>query len=297
MSPLPAPMGILNIHKPASWTSHDVVARVRRIIGERQVGHTGTLDPLATGVLVVCVGRATRLVEYLTDLPKVYRGDIAFGLETDTWDADGEEVARCDASHLTLEAILPLLDAFRGEIEQVPPMFSALKRDGQPLYRLARAGQTVERAPRRVRVERLRVLAWQPPLLSLEIACSAGTYIRSLAHDLGQAAGTGAHLAALVRTAIGPFTLDGAVLLETLAEGDWRRWLIEPRRALAHLPAATISEAEAQELGYGRAIELDGGQEGDICCAYDAHGELVAILEPEARPGWWRPRKVFPAAG
>jgi tRNA pseudouridine55 synthase len=289
-------MGALNIHKPAGWTSHDVVARVRRITGERQVGHTGTLDPMATGVLVVCIGRATRLVEYLSDLPKTYRATVAFGTETDTWDAEGQVIARRDAAYLTLEALLPLLDAMRGEIQQVPPMYSALKRDGQPLYRLARAGQTVEREPRTVRIERLDVLGWEPPLLSLEIACSKGTYIRSLAHDLGQAAGVGAHLAALARTAIGHLYLEEAVTLEALAEGDWQHWLIEPRRALRHLPAVAISEGEAQALGHGQAIELPEEPGGDTCCAYDAQGALAAVLERDERPGWWRPRKVFAAA-
>jgi tRNA pseudouridine55 synthase len=289
----PALWGVLNINKPQGWTSHDVVARVRRIAGLRQVGHAGTLDPMATGVLVVCIGRATRLVEYLSDLPKVYRATILFGVETDTWDAEGQVVARRDASSLTLPALLPLLDALRGEIEQVPPMYSALKRDGQPLYKLARAGRVVEREPRPVRIDRLDVLGWEPPSLALEIACSKGTYIRSLAHDLGQAAGTGAHLAALTRTAIGHMSLEEAVTLEALADGDWRRWLIEPWRALRHLPGIIVSSDDARALAHGRAIVVDDEIKGVTCCAYDAARQLVAVLERDQRPGTWRPRKVF----
>lgn len=290
-------MGFLNVNKPGGWTSHDVVARVRRIVGERQVGHAGSLDPLATGVLVVAVGRATRLVEYLTALPKVYHATIVFGIETDTWDADGRVVAEADPSGLTLNGLLPLLDRFRGDIQQIPPMHSALKRGGQPLYRLARAGQTVALDPRPVRIERLEVLDWQPPNLTLEVACSAGTYVRSLAHDLGQAAGTGAHLVALTRTAIGHFRLDEAVTLNALADGDWRRWLIEPRWALRHLPAAMIDAQAVQELVYGRPIELPQAVSGEVCCAYDAEGRLVALLAPDERPGWWRPRKVLFGGG
>ncbi len=285
-------LGILNILKPQGWTSHDVVAAVRRLTGQRQVGHAGTLDPMATGVLLVCIGRATRLVEYFAELPKTYRALVSFGVETDTWDAEGQPVQQSDASTLALETLLPLLDTFRGEIEQVPPMYSALKRNGQPLYRLARAGQTVERAPRRVHIERLEVLDWEPPHLSLEIVCSRGTYIRALAHDLGQAAGVGAHLAALTRTAIGHFTLDEVVTLETLGQGDWRRWLIAPRQALRHLPAVTLAEDAIAAASHGQAIALPQEPTGQLC-AFDAEGALVAVLEQDMPAGTWRPRKVF----
>lgn len=294
-----APMGFFNIDKPAGWTSHDVVARVRRIISERQVGHAGTLDPMATGVLLVCVGRATRLVEYVSALPKVYRATVTFGVETDTWDAEGRVIAERDATGLVLEQLSQLLERFRGEIEQVPPMYSALKRGGQPLYRLARAGQTVEREPRTVRIHRLDILGWEPPHLSLMIECSPGTYIRSLAHDLGQVADVGAHLSALVRTAIGHFDLENAVELEILADPDaadgWRRWLIEPHEALQHLPSVTVSEEQARDLGHGRSIELPEVISGEICCAYDASHRLIAVLVPDEAPGWWRPRKVLVA--
>ena len=290
-----APLGFLNIDKPAQWTSHDVVARVRRIAGVRQVGHGGTLDPMATGVLLVCVGKATRLVEYVSGLPKVYHATITFGIETDTWDAEGRLFAESDASGLDREQLECLLAPFRGEIEQVPPMYSALKRDGQPLYRLARAGQTVEREPRAVRIDRLDILNWEPPHLSLEVECSAGTYIRSLAHDLGRAAGTGAHLSGLVRSAIGHFSLEQAVTLETLADAaeGWRRWLIEPHDALRHLPAVTVSEEQAQDLGHGRSIAVAEPVSGEILCAYDAAQRLIAVLVPGEGPGLWRPRKVL----
>lgn len=298
MSQQTTPVGFLNIDKPTGWTSHDVVARVRRIVRERQVGHAGTLDPMATGVLLVCVGRATRLVEYVSGLPKVYRATVTFGVETDTWDAEGMVVGESDATGLTVERLSKLLEPFRGEIAQVPPMYSALKRDGQPLYRLARAGLIVEREPRTVRIDRLEIVGWDAPRLSLLVECSAGTYIRSLAYDLGQAAGTGAHLSALVRAAIGHFSLEQATTLDTLAEAGegWHRWLIEPHHALRHLPAVTVTGKMAQDLGHGRSIELSCEVSGEVCCAYDASHRLIAVLVPEDRPGWWRPHKVLAPA-
>ena len=181
--------GLLNIDKPTGLTSHDVVARIRKLAKQKKVGHAGTLDPLATGVLLVCLGQATRLIEYVMAGRKQYRATIHFGLTTDTLDADGQVIAERDASHLTEAELRQILPAFQGQIEQVPPIFSALKQGGQPLYKLARAGKTVEVAPRRVTIDSLKWLDWQPPKLTLEVVCSPGTYVRSLARDLGEAAG------------------------------------------------------------------------------------------------------------
>ena len=211
--------GILNIDKPQGLTSHDVVARTRRLADQRRIGHAGTLDPMATGVLVVCLGRATRIVEYVTAGLKAYRARVRFGETTDTWDADGEVVKREVVGDLTLAAIEGALPQFRGRIEQVPPMYSALKHEGVPLYRLAREGVTIARKPRAVEVYDLEVREWQRPILELDVRCSKGTYVRALAHDLGQALGVGAHLSGLIRTAVGPFRLCDAVELDTLEEG------------------------------------------------------------------------------
>ncbi|MFO7698797.1 MAG: tRNA pseudouridine(55) synthase TruB [Anaerolineae bacterium] len=295
-TPRTSPSGVLVVDKSAGWTSHDVVARVRRITGERRVGHAGTLDPAATGVLVVCVGGATRIVEYLAALGKSYSATVRFGVETDTWDAEGDVVATGDADTLSLDLLEPLLERFRGAIEQIPPMYSALKRNGTPLYRLARRGETVDRAPRLVTIESLLVRRWSPPDLEVDVVCSKGTYIRSLAHDLGQAAGMGAHLAALRRTAVGHFALDQASTVDELAlDAAWRRRMLSTAEALKHLPALALDREAVAELRYGRAIPVAEAHDPETAlCALGPTGELVAMLRPDARPGWWRPEKVFP---
>ncbi|MHB1317282.1 MAG: tRNA pseudouridine(55) synthase TruB [Anaerolineae bacterium] len=296
-TPRTSASGVLVIDKPAGWTSHDVVARVRRITGERRVGHTGTLDPAATGVLVVCVGAATRIVEYLAGLTKRYSATIRFGVETDTWDGEGAVVATSDTDALSLEVLRPLVNTFLGTFPQTPPMYSAIKQNGTPLYRLARRGETVDRAPRLVTIETLVVRQWSPPDLELDVVCGKGTYIRSLAHDLGQASGTGAHLAALRRTAVGHFTLSQASTLDELAEdGAWRRRMLSPAEALRHLPCTVLDAEAVAELRYGRAIPLAADHDAiAVLCALDSSGELVAMLRPDARAAWWRPAKVLVA--
>jgi tRNA pseudouridine55 synthase len=209
--------GILNLDKPPGWTSHDVVTRVRELTGERRVGHAGTLDPLATGVLVICVGAAVRLTEYLQGHDKRYRARIRLGISTDTYDRQGEVMQVRPVPDLTEATIMAELRRFEGEILQRPPVYSALKQKGIPLYRRARRGEPIQPAPRRVHIHRIELIAWQPPELTLEVDCSAGTYIRSLAHDLGEALGCGGHLMALVRLASGPFNLESAHSIAPLA--------------------------------------------------------------------------------
>jgi tRNA pseudouridine55 synthase len=255
--------GMLNINKPKGITSHDVVARVRRLAGQRKVGHTGTLDPLATGVLLVCLGQATRLIEYLVNDSKQYRATIRFGLTTDTLDAEGRVIKRSDPSGLSEAHLRELLPTFLGEIEQIPPLFSALKRGGQPLYKRARAGEAVEIEPRRVTIHALTWVDWQPPDLTLDITCSSGTYIRSLARDLGEAAGVGAHLIELIRTASGRWQLAQAVPLERLeyeaAQGEpvWEKYLHPPDQAVVHLPQVTLSDEATLLVKQGRRVQLD----------------------------------------
>jgi tRNA pseudouridine55 synthase len=203
--------GILNIDKPAGRTSYSVVAAVKRLAGERRVGHAGTLDPDATGVLPVCLGQATRIIEFFTDTTKTYRAVIELGIATDTYDASGKITQRSDPSKIDRAMFESALVSFRGAIRQTPPMYSAVKQRGQPLYKLARAGVTVERKPRPVTVHRLELIAWQPPSATLEIECSKGTYIRSLAHELGQTLGCGAHLKNLMRTRSGIFDVKNSV--------------------------------------------------------------------------------------
>ena len=211
--------GFLNVDKPAGITSHDVVARIRRLSGQRRVGHAGTLDPAATGVLVVALGGATRLIEYVQHQTlKQYRATVCLGVTTTTDDADGEITARHPVPPLDRETVERALAPLRGTIWQTPPMYAALHHEGRRLYELARAGVTVETPARQVHIERLDLIAFDPPLLTLHVVCGSGTYIRALARDLGVALGCGAHLAALRRTAVGMFRIEDALPLRVLEE-------------------------------------------------------------------------------
>ena len=286
--------GFLNINKPAGMTSHDVVARLRRALGLRKLGHAGTLDPLATGVLVLCVGRATRLSEYVMRGDKRYLAVVRPGVSTDTWDAEGEVLDRRDASGLQREAVMEALDSFRGDLEQLPPMYSAVKQDGRKLYELARAGVTVTRRPRSVTLHSLELVDWTPPTFTLELTCSAGTYVRSLAHDLGEALGTGAYLAALTRTASGAFRLQDATTPDDLlARPDWRSLLVPASQALPTIPSLPLDEAACDHLLQGRAVARRKGDPSTaLAQALTPGGSLLAIVEGDA--SLWKPRKVFP---
>jgi tRNA pseudouridine55 synthase len=256
--PEPEPAGVFNIDKPAGLSSHDVVNRVRRLVGIRRVGHAGTLDPLATGVLLVCVGVATRIVEYLQVGRKVYQADLVLGAITTTYDAEGEVVRTAPLPPLTVADLEAALQPFIGEIWQRPPAFSAVKQQGRPLYALARAGVAVESEPRRVTVYQIAVLDWQPPHLGLRITCSPGTYIRSLAHDLGQQLGCGAYVHSLRRLASGTWRVEDAVRLDDLmaAGACWRPYLHGLPAALAMFPPLVIGTDEARRFMAGQAVHL-----------------------------------------
>jgi tRNA pseudouridine55 synthase len=253
---------VLIVDKPSGPTSHDVVARVRRITGVRRVGHAGTLDPRATGVLVVLVGRATRLSAYLMDGDKAYRGRIVLGVSTDTQDGEGDVLSRRDASGVTITDIESAAARFVGDILQVPPMVSAIKRDGTPLYELARKGLRVEREPRPITVHALRITRFDPPTVDFEIECSKGTYVRTIAADLGEVLGVGAHLHALERTRVGRFDIDMAERLDVI-EGAGEGWLrlgIAPLEALPELDVVRLDEAQAERVMDGGAVVLNGEQ-------------------------------------
>lgn len=286
--------GFLNINKPAGMTSHDVVAKIRRGLQIKKVGHAGTLDPLADGVLVICLGGATRLSDYVMHGTKRYTARVHLGITTDTYDLEGAILSERDASSIRREDVEQALTAFRGDIQQIPPMYSAIKQGGRKLYDLARAGQTVEREARPVTISGLTILDWQPPLVTLDIECSAGTYIRSLAYDLGEALGVGAHLAGLTRTASGRFMLDQAVSLTALLDNpDWQERLILPRSALADWPSIVITEDAIEEIRHGRMIPTPPGiqqPERDMF-AYNGEGALIAILTQKG--GHLHPHKVF----
>jgi tRNA pseudouridine55 synthase len=285
--------GFFNVAKPSGLTSHDVVARIRRGLKIKKVGHAGTLDPLATGVLIICVGHATRLSEYAMHQTKRYRATVQFGVTMDTYDAEGQIVEQRDASHLTADILRGSLPAFTGEIPQIPPAYSAIKQGGRKLYELARAGEEVQVTPRKVNIESVALVTWNPPEAVLDVVCSAGTYIRSLAFDLGEHLGTGAHLSGLIRTASGPFTLEDAVQLDDLLRdgADPKHYLLPPDEVLHHLPALMLDTVSAESIMHGRPIARPQATDHEFARAYSPNGHFLAILK--ADESYWRPHKVF----
>lgn len=286
------PFGFLNIDKPSGMTSHDVVAKIRRKLTLKKVGHAGTLDPLAAGVLIVCVGGATRLSEYVMQSTKTYQARVHLGVTTTTYDAEGDVLQERDTTHIQRDDVERALTDFVGDIEQMPPMYSAIKQGGRKLYELARAGETVERAARPVRINSLHITDWSPPDFTLDVVCSAGTYIRSLAYDVGEALGVGAHLSGLTRLASGIFQQSAAMSLETLFSTDsWQQYLVQPRVALADWPQLEVNAAEIERLKHGQSIGETLAGDGEIAFAYDASDCLIAVVQAQA--GLWRPHKVF----
>jgi len=302
------PDGILNLDKPRGLTSHDVVIRVRVLTGVRRVGHAGTLDPLATGVLLLCIGQATRVSEYLMTGRKTYRARVRLGITTDTYDIEGQVLAEApvEVSRAQVEAALT---HFRGQIDQVPPMVSALKHRGTPLHRLARQGVEVERAPRPVEFFRLELTRWEPPECTLEMVCSPGTYVRALAHDLGQMLGCGACVAGLTRLASGDFCLEDAITLEELTQAvEENRWpdLLHPMdTALAgRFPSLHLDANAARRICSGQAIvdtapasaarrKHDERQTANLARVYGPGGTFLAVAAYDPAGNVWRPRKVF----
>lgn len=253
--------GVLNVNKPSGITSHDVIDHLRRASGQKEIGHAGTLDPLAEGVLVCCLGRATRLVPYIQPLTKHYRGTILFGKTTDTQDADGQVLEVKPASHLTLEQVREIAKQFVGRIWQVPPMYSALRVEGRKLHELAREGKEVERKPRPITVYRFEILDFTPgefPTARFEIECSSGTYVRTIAHDMGQIAGVGAHLIQLTRTAVGHFRLEESLPLEHFTDAETvRNALIPPIEAVRHLPRWKPAPPALERLLHGNFVQAE----------------------------------------
>lgn len=277
--------GFLNIDKPAGLTSHDVVDVVRRLVGQRQVGHTGTLDPFATGVLVLALGRATRLTMFLTSADKAYRGEILLGRATTTYDPEGEVVSEGPVEHLDEEGIDAAMGLFRGVIEQVPPPFSAKKVAGKKLYEYARAGEQVRVEPKSVTVHEFVLDRWEPPLLHFHALVSSGTYVRCLAHDLGRALGCGGHLKRLARVQVGRFRLDEAVPLATLeAEPDSiGNRLVPICEAFPEIPRVTLGPEAKRRLinGSPAAVEARGvgmaAAQAEQVFAVDEAGAVLAL--------------------
>jgi len=300
--------GILNINKPKDRTSFSIVAIVKRLSGEQRVGHAGTLDPAATGVLPVCFGQGTRVVEFLVDTTKVYRAEIELGVATDTYDASGKVIQVADYSGISQCQLESALTSYCGLIEQTPPMYSAVKYQGRPLYQLARAGITVERKSRPTKIHKLELIEWQPPIFTIEVVCGKGTYIRSLAHDLGQTMGCGAHLKSLVRLRCGPFDIKDAISLPQLEDafdyGYWRQFVYPIDTVLSHWSAIVVGDTDGQAIRNGRPLSLENntcpGQylpesvpEKTRCRAYALDGRFLGVLRFSAERGQWHPEKVF----
>jgi tRNA pseudouridine55 synthase len=279
--------GFLPVDKPGGWTSHDVVARVRRATGIKKVGHAGTLDPMATGLLVVAIGPVTRLIRFTQDAEKEYLATAVLGVATDSLDADGEVVWR-EPMEVDRAAVEAVLSSFVGEIRQVPPMVSALKIDGKRLYELAREGKEVERAARTVVVHQLELLDFRPgeyPEMDLRVVCSKGTYIRSLADDIAVALGGRAHLSALRRTRIGPIIVDHAVDPDGLTSDLVAQHLEDPLSGVSNLPRLVLEDSEAALVRHGRALPREGRLPiwGQHVARKVCDDQEVAMLDEEFR--------------
>lgn len=285
---------ILLIDKPAGPSSHDVVARARRVLGERRIGHTGTLDPFASGLLVLCVGPVTRLAEYLTGMEKSYQASLRLGVSTDTLDPEGQITAESPIDGVTPEAIESAFDAQRGQIEQLPPVFSAKKLAGERAYEKARRGETVELQPVAVTISEIATDEVALPDVRFHMTCSTGTYVRSVGRDVGAALGTGGHLTELRRTRVGGFLVDDAIRLDDLetvrdmAAGTHPA-VLTPLQAMAHLPARELDSEQHVHLAHGRAVPWEG-EDAPVALVH-RDGVLLAIGRVEA--GTFKPRKVF----
>lgn len=292
MDPTPTHCGLLNLNKPAGITSRHAVDIVQRLTRPTKAGHAGTLDPLATGVLVVCLGHATRLIEYIQRMPKQYVGTFLLGRHSATEDVEGDVTELPDAPIPAREQIEAAARHFVGQIDQRPPAFSALKIQGRPSYKFARQGKPVELAPRPVQIYRIEVKAYEYPELTLEIDCGSGTYVRSLGRDLAESLGTAAVMSALVRTSIGQFRLEEAVDPRELDCHNWQSFVQSPLRAVDYLPRVQLSTDAAARIRNGLAIELTDEPTKELV-AIDTTGQLIGILSPSG-PGQWRTLRNMP---
>ncbi len=304
--------GVLVIDKPVGLTSHDVVQIIRRGTGIRRAGHTGTLDPRASGVLVVLIGPAVRLSEFVSAADKRYQATVRLGTSTDTYDAEGRVVRSANIADITETQFEDIIKNYEGEIEQVPPPYSAVKVKGRKAYEHARKGEKVELKPRKINVYKLDVLEWAPPEAVLDVYCSSGTYVRSLANDLGDDLGTGAYLIGLRRTKSGRFTLRDAVPLRQLQDaflaGEWYRYLIPAAEALADWPGIELNHDLVEKVRHGHRIPAGENakelvdpanhpyaeeEQLGLVRAITEQGDLVAVMRYVEEDDEWQPKKVF----
>jgi tRNA pseudouridine55 synthase len=288
--------GVLVVDKPIGLTSHDVVQIVRKGTNIRRAGHTGTLDPRASGVLVILIGPAVRLSEYVSASDKRYQAVVRLGASTDTYDADGKILSTAPVN-ITEEQFNEALTHFVGEIEQVPPPYSAVKVKGRKAYEMAREGEEVDLLPRKIQVYNLDLLEWAIPEVVIDVYCSSGTYVRSLANDLGKTLGCGAHLVGLRRTKSGRFTLRDAVPLRKLREafdnGNWSQFLIPAAEALSDWPSVELNPQDVDDIRHGHRIGAGPDNTAKIVRGINEQGELVALLEIVLETNEWQPKKVF----
>jgi len=288
--------GVLVVDKPIGLTSHDVVQVIRRGTGIRRAGHTGTLDPRASGVLVILIGPAVRLSEYVSASDKRYQATIRLGSSTDTYDSEGTVTSSASVDDIAEDYFNEVLQRFVGEIEQVPPPYSAVKVQGRKAYDMAREGEEFELIPRIINVYSLEILEWALPEVVVDVYCSSGTYVRSLANDMGKELGTGAHLVGLRRTKSGRFTLRDAVPLRRLQEafdaGDWYRFLIPAAEAMADWPMVELDADQVELVRHGHRVPADPDMKG-LARGVSQQGDLVALLEVDPETQEWQPRKVF----
>jgi tRNA pseudouridine55 synthase len=288
--------GVLVVDKPIGLTSHDVVQVIRRGTGIRRAGHTGTLDPRASGVLVILIGPAVRLSEYVSASDKRYQATIRLGSSTDTYDSEGTITSSASVDDITEDYFNEVLQRFVGEIEQVPPPYSAVKVQGRKAYDMAREGEEFELIPRIINVYSLEILEWALPEVVIDVYCSSGTYVRSLANDLGKYLGTGAHLVGLRRTKSGRFTLRDAVPLRRLQEafdaGNWYRFLIPAAEAMADWPMVELDADQVELVRHGHRVPAEPDMNG-LARGVSQQGDLVALLEVDPETHEWQPRKVF----
>ncbi len=296
--------GILVVDKPVGLTSHDVVDIIRRGTNIRRAGHTGTLDPRASGVLVILIGPAVRLSEFVSASDKRYQAIIRLGSTTDTYDAEGRFTRPTTPAapiNITEQQFEEVLQRFVGEIEQTPPPYSAVKVQGRKAYEMARAGEEVELEPRKINVYHLEVLEWAPPEVVIDVHCSSGTYVRSLANDLGTALGCGAYLVGLRRTKSGRFSLRDATPLRKLQEaftiGNWYQYLIPAAEALAEWPAVELNPDEVEEVKHGHRVKAAPDAKPGMVRGVSMAGELIAIMDmatgEDGVTPEWQPKKVF----
>lgn len=287
--------GIINVLKPPGMTSHDVISFLRKTLGEKKIGHAGTLDPEAAGVLPVCVGQATRLVDYLSLSDKEYICQLTLGLSTDTQDAWGQKIEAKDAKNISRGILETVLVDFIGDITQETPMYSAVKVDGVPMYKLARQGKTVEPKIRKIRINYLDLLDFKDRKASLKVGCSKGTYIRTLCKDIGDCLGVGGHMSFLVRTKVGSFHIDDSLTIEEIAEVKAKA-VLPAELCLEGLPKVILEDIEIKLLKNGRIIQYEYQNIESIVAILDNAGKLhvlAEIITDSAKTKWLKPKRVF----